>query len=262
VNRPRLAPGFTVLIGGESPPSGGASAKTTTNDGTLWLVAGEDVRYRLGTADPQALADLLARCDGTRSIDELGPDARDIITRLYEERVLVDGTPAQAHVAGDAGFRVTGSGALVEALRGGTGAIEVFVQDSLDHRALLAKNRAALAAHAKWMWITTGPGGRAYVGPLFVPGAGPCAACLLVHFKRLSPVPELYDVVLAHEGAIAPTPFPPEAIAATAALARWKLSLAANPFAAPLYALHVVEVADLTITSHAPLADLECTECR
>ena len=244
MRRPRLAPGFTVLVDGDS----------------LWLVAGEDVRYRLRLADPAWLQALLSRCDGSRTIDELAthPDAKQTIERLYEERVLVDGTAAQAHVAA-AGFRVRGRGPLVDVLGAPGGDIEVFVQDSLDHAALLAANRELRAR--RWMWITTGPGGRAYVGPLFVPDAGPCAACLLVHFKRLSPVPELYDVLVKGE-AIAASPFPDAAIPAVAAFARWKLSLAANPMAAALYALHVIDAGDLTITSHVPLADIECTECR
>lgn len=248
MRRPRLAPGFTVMIEGDS----------------LWLVAGEDVRYRLRLADPTWLRDVVTRCDGSRTIDELAvhADARSTIERLYEERVLVDGTAAQAHVPMPPAIRVLGAGPLADALRGSDGAIDVFVQDSLDHNALLAMNREALAARRKWMWITTGPGGRAYVGPLFVPDAGPCAACLLVHFKRLSPVPELYDVVMAHAGPIAATPFPDAAIATTAALARWKLSLVAQPMAPALYALHVIDTSALTITTHAPLADVECTECR
>ena len=32
--------------------------------------------------------------------------------------------------------------------------------------------------------------------------------------------------------------------------------------AAALYALHVVETSDLTITAHVPLADVECEACR
>lgn len=249
MRRPRLAPGFTTLV----------------DDGGLWLVAGEDVRYRLRLADPQWLADVLARCDGSRTVDELAthPDARATIERLYAERVLVDGAAAQAH-APAAGYRVTGDGPVAEALRAGAdgGAIEVFVQASLDHRALLAANRDALAARRRWMWISTGPGGRAYVGPLFVPDAGPCAACLLVHFKRLSPVPELYDVILAHAGPIAASPCPEPAVATVASLARWKLALAAQPMVAALYALHVIDLGALTVTSHAPLADIECEACR
>ena len=225
MRRPRLAPGFTSLI----------------DAGSVWLVAGEDVRYRLTVDDPRWLHDVIARCDGSRTLDELAAthaDARATLERLYEERVLVDGTAAQAHVPAG---------------------VEVFAQDSLDHRALLAKNREMLAARKRWMWITTGPGGRAYVGPVFVPDAGPCAECLLVHFKRLSPVPELYDVLLAHEGAIAPAPFPDAARSTLAAFVQWKLSLAG---VAALYALHVIETTDLTITSHVPLADVECKACR
>jgi hypothetical protein len=158
MRRPRLVPGFTAMIDGDS----------------LWLVAGEDVRYRLRLADPAWLEGMLARCDGSRTIDELAThaDARSTIERLYEERVLVDGTAPQAHIAKAAGYRVVGAGALADALRGSAGDIEVLVQTSLDHPALLAHNREALAARRRWMWITTGPGGRAYVGPLFVPDAG------------------------------------------------------------------------------------------
>lgn len=244
MRRPRLAPGFTALLDGDS----------------LWLVAGEDVRYRLRLADPAWLHAMLARCDGSRTIDELAthPDAKSTIDRLYAERVLVDGTAAQAHVPAT-GFRVRGRGPLVEALGATGGEIDVLAQDSLDHAELLAVNRELRAR--RWMWITTGPGGRAYVGPLFVPGAGPCAACLLVHFKRLSPVPELYDVLV--KGApIAASPFPDAAIPTVAAFARWKLALAAQPMAAALYVLHVIDAGDLTVTSHVPLADIECAECR
>lgn len=245
MRKPRLAPGFTAIVDGDS----------------LWLVAGEDVRYRLRLADPSWLAAVLAQCDGTRDVDALSshPDARATIERLYEERVLVEGTAAQGHVPA-AGYRVLGDSKL--GLRSTGDAIDVFVQDSLDHAALLAMNRRMLDERRRWMWITTGPGGRAYVGPLFVPDAGPCAACVLVHFKRLSPAPELYDALLAHGGSIAPTPFPEAALETVAALARWKLSLAANPMAAALYALHVIDVGDLTVTAHAPLIDVECTQCR
>jgi bacteriocin biosynthesis cyclodehydratase domain-containing protein len=228
MRRPRLAPGFTTILDGDS----------------LWLVAGEDVRYRLTLDDPRWLAALLASCDGSRTVDELAthPDARGTIERLFEERVLVEGTPVQAHVARP------------------VDEVVVFVQDSLDHAALLAKNRELLGK--RWMWITTGPGGRAYVGPLFVPDAGPCAQCLLVHFKRLSPVPALYDALIAHPGPIASTPFPEPAREVVHALARWKLSLVDGPPHAALYALHVIDTATLTVSSHVPLADIECEVCR
>src|SRR5688572_33393691 len=100
MRRPRLAPGFTVMIDGDS----------------LWLVAGEDVRYRLRLADPTWLSDVLAKCDGSRTLEALSthPDARAALERLYEERVLVDGTAGQAHEAIPGDYRVLGHGRLAE----------------------------------------------------------------------------------------------------------------------------------------------------
>lgn len=256
--RPRLAPGFTLVA----------------DAGSVWLVAGEDVRYRLEPdGDPAWLVDALRRCDGTRSLDAIVAevpaarrgDAQEAITGLYGERVLVDGTPAQAHTTAIGG-RVVGdsrlAGLVREALPAGD-ALEVLVQDTLDHGALLRHNADALAARRRWMWITVGPASRAYVGPLFVPGAGPCAACLLVHFKRLSPAPELYDALLDHAGPFARPELSPSFERAIAAHAAWKLELAAQPIGhAALYALHVLEDADRTVTSHVPIADPECAACR
>ncbi|MBA3542094.1 MAG: TOMM precursor leader peptide-binding protein [Deltaproteobacteria bacterium] len=241
----------------------------------MWLIASEDVRYRLGVdGDPGWLRDVLVRCDGRSTLAEIlamtAPDDRSdasaILERLYEERVMLDGSAAQAHVAAPAAYRVTGHGALAERLQDGAtsdAVLEVFAQDRLDLAALLAHNARAIAERRRWMWVTTGPGERAYVGPLIVPDAGPCAMCLVVHFKRLSPVPAIYDALLAHAAPIAVAEFPVAAVEVTAALARWKLGLVAEPVApAALYALHVIERGDLTIASHVPLADPECAGCR
>ncbi|MEO7092369.1 MAG: TOMM precursor leader peptide-binding protein [Polyangiales bacterium] len=258
--RPRLAPHFTCAV----------------EEGIVWLVAGEDVRYRLDPGgDPSWLRDAIARCDGSRTLASIiaevpipvRADAETALRRLYEERVLVDGTASEAHAPASPGCRVIGASRVAELVRAHTtdGPIELFVQDTLDHTALLAHNTAALAARRRWMWISTGAGSRAYVGPLFVPDAGPCAACVLVHFKRLSPAPDLYDALIAHGehgGPFAAAELPPPALDVTASLARWKLSLAAQPVAAPaLYALHVIEVGDLTVSSHAPVRDPECAAC-
>ncbi len=256
--RPRLAPGFTLVA----------------DAGAVWLVAGEDVRYRLEPGgDPAWLVDALRRCDGTRTLDAIvaeapadhRTDAREAITGLTEERVLVDGTPVQAH-APAIGVRVVGDSPLAELVRAAvpTGdAIEVLVQDTLDHGALLRHNAEAVAARRRWMWISTGAASRAYVGPLFVPDAGPCAACLLVHFKRLSPAPALYDALLDHAGPFARAELSPAFERAIAAHAAWKLELAAQPVGhAALYTLHVLEDGDRTVTSHAPIADPECAACR
>ena len=258
--RPRLAPHFTCVVA----------------ERVVWLVAGEDVRYRIDPGgDPSWLAGAIARCDGSRTLAAIvaeaphavRADAETVLQRLYEERVLVDGAASEAHAAAAPGCRVIGASRVAELVRAATtdGPIELFVQDTLDHGALLAHNLAALAARRRWMWITTGAASRAYVGPLFVPDAGPCAACLLVHFKRLSPAPELYDALIAHgergQG-FTPSVLPAAALEVTAALVRWKLELAAQPVATPaLYALHVIELGTVTVSSHAPIRDPECAAC-
>lgn len=258
--RPRLAPHFTCVVA----------------ERVVWLVAGEDVRYRLDPGgDPAWLQEAIARCDGTRTLEAIvadappavRADAEAALRRLYEERVIVDGTALEAHAAAAPGCRVIGTSTVAELVRANTpdGPIELFVQDTLDHAALLAHNAAAIAARRRWMWVSTGAGSRAYVGPLFVPDAGPCAACLLVHFKRLSPAPDLYDALIAHGERGAPfaaARIPAPVLQVTTSLARWKLELAANPVAVPaLYALHVVEYATLTVTSHEPIRDPECAAC-
>lgn len=251
--RPRLAPGFSVLADGDA----------------VWLIAGEDVRYRIGAG--AWLAEVVRRCDGATELAALAAlappadraEVAPLVEQLLAERVLVDGPPEGAHVPAS-GATVIGEGALAGALHGlAPGPIAAFVQDRMDHAALLAFDAESRAAKRRWMWITTGPAQRAYVGPLLLPDAGPCAACLLLHFKRLSPVPALHDALIAHGSEMVAAAVPPSMIATVAALARWKLELAAEPIARPaLYALHVVEASDLTVSSHVPIADPECTACR
>jgi bacteriocin biosynthesis cyclodehydratase domain-containing protein len=106
---------------------------------------------------------------------------------------------------------------------------------------------------------------RGYVSPLFLPDAGPCLACLLGHFERLSPAPEIYRELREHARAgrpVEPVPIPPEAVTVLAALVRWKASLAAQrePPAA-LYRLHVLEVETMEVSSHRVFVDPECPEC-
>lgn len=277
--RYQLAPGFAVV------PA----------DDAVWLVAGEDVRYRLAVAEPAVLVAVLAQCEG-RPLDEAAAvagarhaEARGILGRLVEERVLVESGPSRPAAWGGAmpAVRVVGEGALGDRTRGalaaagirvvagpatvGRGgasgdALVVFVQDRLDHAAVLAHNRTALATGQRWLWVTTGPGARAYVSPLFVPDAGPCAECVLVHFKRLSPVPALYDAVIAHGEAGAAMPVSQMAepvIALALAVTVGKLALAGAPVAVPaLFALHVIEARDLAVSLHVPIADRDCAACR
>lgn len=252
--RPRLAPGFSVLAG---------------EAGTVWLVAGEDLRFRIGAG--AWLVELLRACDGTREVAalaELAPaaqraDVTSLVAQLVAERVLVEATPEQVH-APAAGFSVVGDGAVAEAMRphATSAPLVAFVQDRLDHGALLAFAVASRAARRRWMWITTGPAQRAWVGPLFVPDAGPCAACLLVHFKRLSPVPDLHDALIARGAETVVAPLSAELVAMVAAVARGKLALAADPVVRPaLFALHVIEASELSVSLHVPVRDPECAAC-
>jgi hypothetical protein len=81
---------------------------------------------------------------------------------------------------------------------------------------------------APWLWVTCVPLSRGYVSPIFLPDAGPCLACLLGHFERLSPAPEIYADLEEHarQGRpLAPAPFPERGIRILAELAGWKVEL-------------------------------------
>ena len=261
--RPRLALPFTIL----------------TDSNTVRLVAGEDFRYTLtGQGLDGWLPGWLAGLDGRMLLDEaLGrlPDtyqtiALQIADRLYGERVLIDGVASDAHVP--VRWRLTSEGSAVWADRwqpitaeGNARTLPVLCQDRLDYDEALHFNRRCLEMKTPWLWATTGPMSRAYVSPLFLPDAGPCLGCLLYHFRRLSPAPELYDALASHVragGAVVPVSFPPPAVAMVQQLLVWKASLAEEPEApTALYRLHVLEVTSLEVTSHRVFVDPECPEC-
>jgi bacteriocin biosynthesis cyclodehydratase domain-containing protein len=250
-----------------------------TDPDTVRLVAGEDHRYTLtGPGLDQWLPDLLAGCDGRQALDDLLgrlPEhtrraARSLVDRLYGERVLVDGTASEAHTAGQYRLEVEGTGPLSVALAHATAAedgkpLPVFCQDRLDYDAALQFNRRCLRGASPWLWVSTGPMSRGYVSPPFLPGAGPCLACLLRHFQRLSPAPELYDALTEHShrgGAIAPVPFPVTGLRMLELLVRWKVDQLALPEPpAALYRLHVLEVATMEVSTHRVFVDPECPEC-
>jgi bacteriocin biosynthesis cyclodehydratase domain-containing protein len=251
----------------------------TQHQGEIWLIAGEDVRFALQTSQPDAVLRGLQRIDGQVSLPRLleeANEARDELSQILEhlrgERLLI---PADASHP-RAGFHVelVGDGELARALKetslplGGTtttsGAVWLFCQDSLDYHAVLEFNATCLAEHRRWCWITTGPSARAYLSPLFHPDAGPCAACLLHHFRRLSPAPEVYDALIQHgrqQGDFQPGHFAAAGRDLVARLAAWKLSLLDQPHSA-LYRLHVVEADALTTSSHLVFYDPECLHCR
>ena len=106
---------------------------------------------------------------------------------------------------------------------------------------------------------------RGYVSPAFRPDAGPCLACLIEHYRRLSPAPELYEELIEHSRRgqpIAPAPFPPEALVILSQLVLWKVSLMnqAEPSAA-LYRLHVLEIETMEISTHRVFIDTVCPAC-
>jgi bacteriocin biosynthesis cyclodehydratase domain-containing protein len=263
--RPRLALPFTVLA----------------EPDTVRLVAGEDFRYTLTAPElDRWLPALLSGCDGRRLLSEITAplpepsrhQAQELLERLYGERVLVDGTAADAHAPARYRPRVEGDGPLVERLSRGTregdgvsSDVAILCQDSLDYETALAFNRRCLAGRAPWLWVTTGPLSRGYLSPVFLPDAGPCLACLLHNFQRLSPAPELYDALRGHArqgGVFVSASFSEPGLGILEQLVRWKLGLLALPLPPPaLYQLHVLEEASMETSVHRVFVDPECPEC-
>src|SRR6202022_333369 len=108
-----------------------------------------------------------------------------------------------------------------------------------------------------WLSATSGPLDRGYVSPFFLPDAGPCFACLIRQFQRLSPAPEIYSHLIEHARRgqlIEPVPLPDAGFAILPSLVRWKVALLSrpDPAAAP-YRLHVLEVETLKVTTHQVL---------
>jgi bacteriocin biosynthesis cyclodehydratase domain-containing protein len=261
--RPRLALPYTIL----------------TEPDTVRLVAGEDFRYTLtGPGLERWLPDLLAHLDGRRPVGEAlralaeadRVPALQLVERLYGERILADAPAASAHPAAAYRLAPEGTGWLLDYLASAAGddglaPLPVLCQDRLDYEEALRFNRRCLTGRVPWLWATSGPMSRGYVSPAFLPDAGPCLACLLRQFQRLSPAPELYDALrehARHNRPIEPVPFPGPALRVLEAVVRWKAAqLAAPAPAAALYRLHVLEVETLEVTSHRVFADPECPDC-
>jgi bacteriocin biosynthesis cyclodehydratase domain-containing protein len=265
--RPCLALPFTLLTGPDQ----------------VRLVAGEDFRYTLtGPGLETWLPGWLPALDGRLTLDEAlarlpetrRDSARQLVERLYGERLLTDGPALAAHQARRYRLRPEGTGTLRQGLSahepgdepGSSTEMTVLCQDRLDYDEALRFNRRCLEGGSPWFWVTCGPLSRGYVSPAFLPDAGPCLECLLSHFRRLSPMPELYGELIEHAGQgrpIAAATFPAPALAILQQLLRWKADLLAqaDPPAA-LYQLHVLEVATLEVTSHRVFVDPECPACR
>jgi len=247
---------------------------------TVRLVAGEDFRYTFSAPGlDRWMPELVARLDGRATdaelLDTIEPArreaARELLDRLAGERIAVAASAADAHAPARRRLAIEGRGALRDALarlseKGDGAPLPVLCQDRLDYDEAFEFNARCLATSDAWTWATTGPGSRGFAGPVFVRGAGPCLACVVAQFERLSPAPELYGALSAHArsgGEILPVPFPEHGVEVLARLVVWKTELLAlaEP-AAAVYRLHVVEAATLEVTSHRPLYDPECAACR
>jgi bacteriocin biosynthesis cyclodehydratase domain-containing protein len=264
--RPRLSLPFTII----------------RDENIVRLVAGEDFRYTLsGQRLGEWLPSLLAGINGRTPVNELiqGVDGRlraealKLIERLYGERILVDGIAGDTHAANKYRIEIKGEGRLCESLARAQSAAEnldaltmpVLCQDRLDYNELLQFNRQALKGASPWLWAGIGAMSRGFVGPICLPDAGPCLACLIEQFKRLSPAPEIYDELVAHAAmgrSIEPAPFPADGIEIIVRLILWKVSLM-NQKDPPvsLYRLHVLEVDSMEVTSHRVFVDPECPQC-
>jgi bacteriocin biosynthesis cyclodehydratase domain-containing protein len=246
------------------------------------LVAGEDFRYSLDGAELDAwLPAWLPTLDGQRTlaealaslVEERRDTAREIVARLYGERVLIDGPAACAHQPAAFSLQVEGEGFLHQELtaacqsacEAGKQRLSVLCQDRLDYEQALRFNRRRREEGVPWLWASCAPMSRAYVSPLFLSDAGPCLECLLNHFQRLSPVVELYAELVEHSRRgrpIVPTPIPGRSVPLLAQLVRWKAELSCDdPAPAALFRLHVLEVASLEISSHRVFPDPECASC-
>jgi bacteriocin biosynthesis cyclodehydratase domain-containing protein len=254
-----------------------------TDRNTVRLVAGEDFRCTFtGPGIEGWLPGLLTNFDGRQSVEQVlrtlsapfREQALKLVERLYGERILSDATATAAPSALPYRLDVIGTGRLLEFLEprcrlpereDSLPVLAVLCQDRLDYEAALQFNRRCRAGTAPWLWASYGPISRAYVSPVFWPDAGPCLACLVRHFQRLSPAPEIYAGLIDHarrDGPIKPVPFPPEGINVLAGLVRWKGALLGqHEPAAAVHRLHVLETDTLEVTSHRVFADPECPDC-
>src|SRR6478752_7090687 len=121
-----------------------------TGANTVRLVAGEDHRYTLTAPQLERwLPALMERLNGKDSLAALlapltldeRQAALEIVTHLYGERVLIDGTAADAHRERNFRVEIQGNCQLCDMLReryapaiaNGTTALVILCQDNLDY---------------------------------------------------------------------------------------------------------------------------------
>lgn len=247
--------------------------------GVLRLVGGEAFRYTLrGDGIDHWGPTLLDAFEHGAPVGEAlqaVPDAhrdtaRALVRDLYGERVLIDAPAALAPAPQPPRLVIDGEAAwrdrLTDSADAATaGTLTVFCQDTLDYAAACAFGRAQRRAGQPWLWASTGPLARAYVGPVLLPDAGPCMTCIDRHFLRLSSAPEVYGALRTDDlgpAGFRPTPFPQPGLDIVAALVRWKAdALAFAEVPRGVFQLHVVEASTFEVTAHQPLIDPTCPDC-
>lgn len=245
-------------------------------DGELWLVGGEDLRWSIeGPAVERWLPEVLKALDGERTVAEVVSSldgsvqrhATDVVLALEEERVLIEaphGPPAATWIPS-----FVGDPLLVERLSASAMAAEnagpnlvVHAQRTLDYAEARRVAREAADQGNSYLWVTLGPRTRAFVSPVFAPGRGPCVGCLHGAFRRLSPIPELYELLDSHsatDGEFASADVASPFMEAVVAHVAWKLALFDEPLvpSAP-YRLHVLEWITGEVSSHPVRVDPDC----
>lgn len=190
---------------------------------------------------------------------------------LRGERVLLSGTAEHAHAPGARRLAVAGTGAVADLLQAfvensSLPPLWVFCQDTMDLTAVRRFGMQRRAAGEEWLWATTGPMARAFVSPVFLPAAGPCAGCLLAAFRRRSPAPDLHDALLSHGergGDFSPPPADPAVCTIVAALARWKVARwSANLPPPAVYKLHALECDSMTVRAVVLPRAFDCRDCQ
>ena len=246
------------------------------HEASVWVVAGEDLRWRIeGAESVEWLPGLISGLDGStpvRSLLEALPEehrapASEALSQLITERLVVP-VSCSPESMGRFDIDVVGEGALAEATRSRSevragSPLRVLCQDTLDYSHAERFGAQARAEAVPHMWSTIGPRVRAFVSPVFLPDQGACVGCIISGFRRLSPVPEFYDVLRSHGargGDFAPARVASAWIDSVASLIAWKVSLLEPPSAPPaVFQMHRLEAGTAEVSAHRLVIDEDCT---
>jgi hypothetical protein len=259
---PKLALPFTIL----------------TEKNKVRLIAGEDFRYTFTAPDIDSWApQILNKLNGKTQVKDLLTEFTqsqqnniiDLITRLYGERILVDGLTDIPLSQKPYSLKLFGKGLILEKLKENSvesqNQILVLCQEDLNYYELLEFNKMALKKSKPWIWVSYGAMTRGFVSPIFLPQAGSCLACLLDQFQKLSPMPELYQELINYgkeNKEFIGVSFPNEGLEILKSLVLWKLALLNKEASqVPIYRLHVLEIESLEVSSHRVFANPECIYC-